>query len=59
MKLERYHRFHKSQQNLTKFFSIFHINKSSINTNYENNETLLTSIDYKFDVIALSKTSTP
>ena len=61
MKLRRYHEFHKLEQNLTKFktFSIFHINISSINAKSENIETLLTSLEHKYDVIALSETWTP
>ena len=52
--------FHKLKQNLTKprTFSIFHTNISSLNTNHENPEILLTNLDHKFDEIALSETWT-
>ena len=54
------HEFHKLKQNLTKprTFSIFHTNISSINANHEYLETLLTNLDHKFAVIALSETWT-
>ena len=54
------HEFHKLKQNLTKprTFSIFHTNISSINANHEYLEILLTNLDHKFDVIALSETWT-
>ena len=54
------HEFHKLKQNLTKprTFSIFHTNISSLNTNHENPEILLTNLDHKFDEIALSETWT-
>ena len=54
------HEFHKLKQNLTKrrTFSIFHTNISSLNTNHENSEILLTNLDHKFDEIALSETWT-
>ena len=52
--------FHKLKQNLTKprTFSIFHTNISSLNTNHENPEILLTNLDHKFDEIAPSETWT-
>ena len=54
------HEFHKLTKKLNSehspFFSLMHTNICSLNKNFENLELLTTSLEHKFDIIALSET---
>ena len=54
------HEFHKLSRKLNSenspFFSLMHRNVCSLNKNVQNLEILITSLEHKFDIIALSET---
>ena len=56
------HEFHKIKQKLPKkanCFSLLHTNIQSLNHNFEQLEILINSLEYKFDIIALSEVWCP
>ena len=58
-----FHSFHKAVKSFTdnfkRTFSLFHTNIQSLTHNFENLFDLLASVDFKFDIIALTETWNP
>ena len=54
------HEFHKLNKHLhqTNDFSLFHTNICSLNANFEKLETLISNLEFRFSVIAVSETWT-
>ena len=59
-KVYQNHDFHKMTQNVNKQkdFSVFHTNICSLQGNFEKLQTLITNLEFKFSVIAISETWT-
>ena len=57
-KVYQNHDFHKMTQNVNKQkdFSVFHTNICSLQGNFEKLQTLITNLEFKFSVIAISET---
>ena len=53
------HQFHTMTEKVKNSFSVFHTNISSLQGNGDNLHNLLASLEFKFDVIALSETWNP
>lgn len=58
-----FHSFHKAvksfTENFKRTFSVFHTNIQSLSHNFENLFDLLASVDFKFDIIAVTETWNP
>ena len=53
------HEFHLMKEKAKNSFSIFHTNICSLQFNGDNLETLLTSLEFKIDVVAVTETWNP